>query len=108
MKKKLEWYAININTNTGRPELINVLNESTVEFTLKKLKRHKEPLTFNIVKEELSNTFIHDYWSRTEYEMLVSGLFDENSTKIDVWYQLEPNIDKITNYFIIMNKIKIG
>ena len=105
--KNLEWYAIIIDFNTNKPKLINVLNESIVNFTLKKLKKYKE-LTFSIVKSELSNSLMHDYWSKTEYEMLVSGLFNENSTKIDIWYQLKPNIDKITNYFITMNKLRIG
>ena len=41
------------------------------------------------------------YMSRAEYEILVSGLFDkDDAEKIDVWYQLEMNIDAIVEYII--------
>ena len=105
MKNKLEWYAIMIDLNSNKVKYINVLNESITDFTLKKLKKYKE-INYNDVKVELSRSLMSIYWSRVEYEILVKDLFKDGETKIDVWYQLEPNIDRITEYFINNTKLK--
>ena len=59
------------------------------------------------------------YWSRTEHEILVGGLFKNcKLEKIDIFRQIEMNLDRITEYvnkelkiekeqkMIIHNKIK--
>ena len=43
------------------------------------------------------------YWSKSECEIQVAGLLaekEEEFKKIDIWYQLEPNLDIITDYII--------
>ena len=106
MRKKLEWYAFIIDFNSNKIKYINVLSESIVEQVKKKLKKC-DNLTFNKVKEELTKTLMSVYWSRVEYEVIVKNLFKDEGTKIDVWFQLEPNIDRITEYFIANTKLNI-
>jgi hypothetical protein len=50
--------------------------------------------------------------SKAEYEVLVTDLFPRDyedfcnrAIKIDIWYQLEPNIDKIVKY--IMEELRL-
>lgn len=47
----------------------------------------------------------YNYWSKVEYEMLIGGMFDTlgNFKKIDIYNQIEMNIDRITEY--IYNKL---
>ena len=44
------------------------------------------------------------YWSKSEWEILVSDLHlhtpKHKIEKIDIYYQLEPNLDRITEYMI--------
>ena len=48
------------------------------------------------------------YWSRAEYEIMVSGLFDtDKPEKIDVWYQIEMNLDNIAEYLITKLKLDL-
>ena len=51
------------------------------------------------------------YWCKSEWEVVVGGLFaktDEERHKIDVWYQLEPNLDIITDYVIGVLNLKVS
>lgn len=52
----------------------------------------------SILREYLKTRFIYDYWSKTECECYVSGLFGDECEKIDIWRQIEPNLDKIVDY----------
>lgn len=101
-KKDLEWYAIREDFNTHRLEYINVLAGYKDEIK-KRIKREKIT-TYEAFKESIRIMLMSRFWSRAEYEVLVSGLFtreeDKYVYKVDVWYQLEPNLDRICEYII--------
>lgn len=100
--KKLEWYAFDQacfdGTGVGRLEYINVIRERYIESMKKLIKKNA---TYEEIKDDLRGWLIHDFWGKAEYEVIVSNWsgydFEE---KIDVWYQLEPNLDRITEYMI--------
>ena len=99
MKKdvKLQWFAMRWDFNKKCVESCNVLAG-----LLEPLKREvKSGSIYNksILREWLKTELMYNYWSKTEQEMLVTGLHENNNwEKIDVWKQIEPNLDKITEY----------
>ena len=98
----LEWYVLRLDFNTGKLVKYNVFSKEDVDTIrrLRKLGKIQHPAD---LREWLKTRFMSQYWSRTEYEMLVSPLFkktDEQEIKIDIWDQLEPNLDNITKYVI--------
>ena len=107
-KSELQWNVMIHDFNSNNIRSYNVLNDSYIIDSLKNAIKKGEVTSFNDVKNFLSGKFKAQYWSRTEYEMLVSGLFDKSEAKkIDVWYQLEMNIDNITEYVINKLNLKI-
>lgn len=101
-KKHLEWYVLEKDSNTRELIRINVLNDYRVDEIMKRIKKEKAK-TYEEIKEIIKRELMYYYWCKTEHEVLISGLFDdnlENAEKIDIWYQLEPNLDRIVEYFI--------
>lgn len=106
-KKHLEWYAFRYDSNTNKLVRINILNEYRVDYLMNRIKKDKAT-TYEEIKKIIKRELMSSYWCRAEHEVLVSGLFDtdlDESEKIDIWYQLEPNLDRIVEYFIA-NKLK--
>jgi hypothetical protein len=99
-KKKLEWYALIYDFNNKKIRYYNVLYEDMIDSLKKKIKKGTIT-TYADVKEHLKRDFTYHYWGRCEYEIMMSGLSrGETTEKIDIWYQLQPNLDRITEYVI--------
>ena len=101
--KKLEWYALYWNWNEDCLVKINVIREELIN-EVKKLIKHTDD--YDIIKTLIKNNLMYHYWSKCEFEIVVRDFAelkpDTREQKIDVWYQLEPNLDRIVEY-IIMN-----
>lgn len=98
-KSNLEWYVLNYDYNSKKLINYNVMS-GIAELIGKKVKsgaiHNKETL-----REFLKREFMHDYWCRAEYEILVSELgavTTDKAEKIDIWRQLEMNLDQIVEY----------
>lgn len=95
---KLEWYAFYIHNNKLVQE--NILKDDLKERIVKAY--HKKELTsLDYLYGLISRDFIYHYWSKSEFEVGVVSLFEkniENAEKIDVYYQLKPNIKRIAEY----------
>lgn len=109
--KKLEWYAFRHDWNTKGLVKTNVLGVSFAEDILKRIKRDKIT-TYEDFKEAVIRELKYHYMSKAEYEVLVTDLFPRDyedfcnrAIKIDIWYQLEPNIDRIVKY--IMEELRL-
>lgn len=101
----LKWYVLYQNFNKEEIEFYNVLQgwEERIRKARKKVKTKTE------FKEWLKKEFMYYYWSRSEYEIVVGGLFSEypkEFKKVDIWSQIEPNLDIITDYIIKEMKFK--
>lgn len=101
----LKWYVLHQNFNKEEIEFYNVLQgwEERIRKARKKVKTKTE------FKEWLKKEFMYYYWSRSEYEIVVGGLFSEypkEFKKVDIWSQIEPNLDIITDYIIKEMKFK--
>lgn len=61
----------------------------------------KKPETFDDFKYFIWSSAKHRFWSRCEYEVIVTGWpVQKNKVKIDVFDQIDANLDVITNLFI--------
>lgn len=59
------------------------------------------PQTFEEFKMFILREARHQYWARCEYEVIVTGWPQQkNDKKIDIFYQIEKNIDVITKHFM--------
>lgn len=103
----LKWYVLKENFNTRKIEKYNVLSgwEDDIKKARKKCKTKEE------LKEWLKREFMYYYWSKCECEIFVAGLFTKDPKdfqKIDIWTQLEPNLDVITDYVCRELNLKFG
>lgn len=75
-------------------------------------REEKKPENFKEFKKFIDSTARYQWWARCEYEIIVSGWPNiTNSKKIDVYDQIELNIDAITTLFmeyVDINKTNIG
>lgn len=85
----------------------NVLSCLDLKEINKKILK-KEILNRDEFKEYLKGKFMYYYWSKAEYEILVGDLTGREDTfkKIDVYSQIEMNLDLITDYIIQEMKIE--
>lgn len=102
----LKWYVLHQSFNKEEIEFYNVLQgwEERIRKARKKVKTKTE------FKEWLKKEFMYYYWSRSEYEIVVGGLFSEypkEFKKVDIWSQIEPNLDIVTDYIIKEMKFKL-
>ena len=66
----------------------------------KKIKKNK-PKTFDEIKEFITNESRYRFWSRCEYEVIITGWpKQKREVKIDIFDQIMKNIDVITTHFM--------
>ena len=109
---KLEWYAFEYDWNKKELVRVNVLGKRFIENIQKVIKRDKIN-NYESLKSAIRRELIYYYWCKSEHEVMVTDLFprnyeefENNAVKIDIWYQLEPNLDRIVEYVIKEMNIK--
>lgn len=66
----------------------------------KRIKKNK-PKTFDEIKEFIINESRYRFWSRCEYEVIITGWpKQKREVKIDIFDQIMKNIDVITTHFM--------
>ncbi|MBO7615096.1 MAG: hypothetical protein J6T15_05310 [Bacilli bacterium] len=102
--KNLEWFAFYQDLNSTELVFTNVMSSDLVEDILKGVKsksNFRKIDSYDTLKEALRSYFMWRYWGKSEYEVIVSNWSGRDfEKKIDIWYQLEPNLDRITEYVI--------
>lgn len=99
IKKITPFYVIKEDVNTKKfikydvmPYLSACYNET---------KEGLRPITFDEFKQFVKDKSMYMYWSRCEHEIVCSSIIDENvKKKIDIYWQIQMNIDLITEIFI--------
>lgn len=106
--KKLEWYTLNWDFNSNKLYKFNIFisTDKFIEFLKRKMTK-KEIQTKEDLKKMILQ-YCRDFWSRREYEIEVNDLGNkpEDAVKIDVFFQVEMNIDRITDY--VNTELEIG
>lgn len=94
----LKFYVLNGDFNKGSVEYFNIFNSSKVHDSI--LELLADYTDYSTFREKLRSLFMWAFWSKAEYEILVKELFGDNEYKIDVFYQIEPNLDIIAHYIL--------
>lgn len=100
------YYVINWDFNKDKmapydimPYLYREYLEDKDKFVF--MKGHKIPETFEEYKEFILSASRYQFWARCEYEVIVTGWPQQkNELKLDIYRQIEMNIDVITNHFM--------
>lgn len=110
---KLEWYAFRYDSNTRKLVFTNVLAGSEAyiahQVRIGKKAGWRPVYNYETFKEFIKADLMYHYWSKAEHETVIGGLFhhsEEDLAKHDIWWQLEPNLDRICEYIIREMRIK--
>lgn len=103
----LEWYVLSYDFNNDRIVPYNIFYSSFIENLHKEVIK-KKVTNYKELKEYISHWSKYHYWSKAEYEIIVSGLHskEDSEEKLDVDYQVQMNLDRITEY--VNEKCKLG
>lgn len=105
--KKLQWNVIIPDYNKNNIRVINIFNDD-FKNKLYKQYRYKKIKSYTDLKDYIKSWSMYHFWSKCEWEMLICNLSEKdlsNAIKIDVYNQIEINLDRITEY--VINELKI-
>ena len=103
---ELEWFVLNYDFNRKKIENYNIFRNFYFIENVKKLL--EEHLTFEDFIIQLDKKLRYSFWSKREYEISVGDAFEENLNKyekIDVYFQVKPNIKILAKYIIDNYKV---
>ena len=101
--KDFKWYVLLEDFNASEIINWNIFNSSNFKEGVIKLLY--DFTTYEDFKKELRNELLYCFWSKAEYEIICSGLFAKEESeffKVDVFSQVEPNLDILAHYIIYM------
>lgn len=99
----LDWKVLRYDPNSCKIVNYNIFGTSdSYEKQLKKARRKREFTNYEELKEYLRKDFLYHFWSKSECEIIVCSLsINWNEfEKIDIYRQLEMNLDRIAEYII--------
>lgn len=102
MSREIKYYAMYYDFNAKEMNNTNVLHEGTLKRLQEMVKKGKIKDRMGF-KECLRGEFMYRYWGKREWEISVGDLYEKDLNKyekVDVYNQLEPNMDVITDYII--------
>lgn len=113
-RKQLEWYCMEWGVN-GKLQFFNVMYAIDIDDLKKKLRykgtrpnKYNSIKNYNELREYLGREFMYHFWCKCEHEIIVNSWPDHDESteeKIDVFDQIRPNLDRITEYVIRELKI---
>lgn len=87
------------NFNSRKVQPYNIIPYLTECY--KRKSKSKRPSTFEEFKEFIIKESKYQWWSRCEYEIVITGFpIQDEREKIDVYYQVMMNLDIITKLLI--------
>lgn len=101
---KLEYYVYIADFNTKQIKHYNVLAGTEL---IDKLYKNKNKIKNREEFKEIVRRYLsYHFWSKSEYETIICGLFSDKEEKIDPYKQIEPNLDIIVDYIIKETEFK--
>ena len=96
----MEYYVLFHEFNNDEIKMWNIFNNSKFNDGVQELL--KKFITFSDFKEKLKSLAVYCFWCKSEYEIICSGLNEEydKEYKIDIYTQIEPNLDMLARYII--------
>lgn len=102
---KLEWYVLRWDFN--KKEVVNYNVLADVVEDIAREVRAKHVHNKSILREYLKTQFMYNYWSKTECEFYISDLHGNDYRKVDIWKQIEPNLNNIVEYVNYQMKLNL-
>lgn len=105
----LEWNVLYEDFNNKKIKTYNIFNNDFIKELHNKFKK-KEIKSLSELKNFIKKWAMYHYWSRCEWEICVGGLFSkypDEFEKIDIYTQIEINLDRITDYVNIKLKLNL-
>lgn len=105
---KLEWNVLYSDFNSKKIMKYNIFNEKIKENIYKEIK-NKKIKSYDELKQYVENWARYHYWSKVECELAMGNLFGkypDDFEKIDMFKQIEINLDRIIEYIINTMEIK--
>lgn len=96
----LKWNVLMCDFNSGKIRNYNIFGQSFVDELHKKVLK-KDVNCYDELREFIKRWAMYHYWCKSEFEIAVGGLFSkhpEEFEKIDIYRQIEMNLDRITEY----------
>lgn len=113
----LEWYCMEWDSNENKPYAINIMwvidpkeIKKRVRYNGDKPSKYNSIKTYDELREYLKSQFMYRFWGKCEHEIIVNSLpnrDDSYETKVDVYAQISPNLDRITEYVINALKLEL-
>ena len=100
----LEWYVLRWDGSKKKVVNYNILQ--WLKEDIANEVRLKHIYDKSILKEYLKTHFLYNYWSKTECEFYISDLHGDQYEKVDIWKQIEPNLNLIVDY--VNNKMELN
>lgn len=102
----LEFYVLRFDLHENKLESFNIFNNVYVLETVSDIYNKK--LCKENVKKRLNSAFMHEFWSRYQYEIDVTPKDKKQEpTRVDCYDQLKPNINIVADYvYNRLNSIK--
>lgn len=103
---ELKWYELIHDFNGDKIKMFNIFNSLNFRWGVERAV--KNYTTYEKFKDDIKGSLMYSFGYKVEYEIACSGLFEKSERhKIDVYYQVLPNLDILTNYiFETVNKHK--
>lgn len=102
MVEKLHFYVIAIDTNSKELKYVDIFRDGGIPEQVESVIRHYIYDESYDLKNALRNIFWSQYAFRHQYEAIVSPLDKSKETRIDVFSQIEPNLETIVQYIKMM------
>lgn len=105
---KLEWNVLYYDFNNKKVKPYNIFNDNIKERIYKDIKA-KKINSYKELKQVIDGWAHYRFWSKTECEMAIGGLFvtyPDDFEKVDMYKQIEINLDRIVEYIINTMQIK--
>lgn len=97
--KKLQWYVLRWDFNLSKVINYNIFSDTGIQDRLYRELRLKHLYDKSGLKDYLKTEFLYYFWQRTECEFLICDMHKTDKfEKIDMWRQIEPNLDLIIKY----------
>lgn len=107
----LKYYVFYYNFNKGL-DTINILqgfNELIAANIRSSKGAYNHISDRDSLREFLEKEFMYHYWCKSECEYAIGSMWTksiEELEKKDAWFQIEPNLDSITDYIIYKMDLK--
>lgn len=102
MSKEIKYYAMHYDFNAKEIRKTNVIHGDILKSLQEMVKKGKIKDRIQL-REYLRVEFMYRYWCKREWEISVGDLYEKDLNKyekVDVYNQLEANMDVITDYVI--------